>query len=155
MITLAPYCKDSFAYHRRQSRVVHIGDVSLGGDYPIRIQSMTISDTMDTAATVAETIQLVEAGCELVRITAPSLNEAENLRHIKATLHKRGCACTADCRYSLHSRTLRSKRWNTSKRSGSIPAITPIRKNLRCGNIVTANIKPKPSALSNASNRSC
>ena len=90
MITLAPYCKDSFAYHRRQSRVVHIGDVSLGGDYPIRIQSMTISDTMDTAATVAETIQLVEAGCELVRITAPSLNEAENLRHIKATLHKRG-----------------------------------------------------------------
>ena len=65
MITLAPYCKDSFAYHRRQSRVVHIGDVSLGGDYPIRIQSMTISDTMDTAATVAETIQLVEAGCEL------------------------------------------------------------------------------------------
>ena len=90
MITLAPYCKDSFAYHRRQSRVVHIGDVSLGGNYPLRIQSMTISDTMDTAATVAETIQLVEAGCELVRITAPSLNEAENLRHIKTTLHKRG-----------------------------------------------------------------
>jgi (E)-4-hydroxy-3-methylbut-2-enyl-diphosphate synthase len=90
MITLAPYCQDSFAYHRRQSRVVHVGDVLLGGDYPIRIQSMTISDTMDTAATVAETIQLVEAGCELVRITAPSLNEAENLRHIKAALHKRG-----------------------------------------------------------------
>jgi (E)-4-hydroxy-3-methylbut-2-enyl-diphosphate synthase len=51
---------------------------------------MTISDTMDTAATVAETIQLVEAGCEIVRITAPSLNEAENLRHIKAELHNRG-----------------------------------------------------------------
>jgi (E)-4-hydroxy-3-methylbut-2-enyl-diphosphate synthase len=90
MITLAPYCKDPFAYHRRKSRVVYIGEVPLGGDYPIRVQSMTISDTMDTAATVAETIQLVEAGCEFVRITAPSLNEAENLRHIKAELHRRG-----------------------------------------------------------------
>lgn len=90
MITLSPYCKDPFAYARHKSRVVHIGDVPLGGDYPIRIQSMTISDTMDTAATVAETIELVEAGCEIVRITAPSLNEAENLRHIKAALHRRG-----------------------------------------------------------------
>jgi (E)-4-hydroxy-3-methylbut-2-enyl-diphosphate synthase len=90
MITLAPYCKDPFAYHRRKSRVVYIGEVPLGGDYPIRVQSMTISDTLDTAATVAETIQLVEAGCEFVRITAPSLNEAENLRHIKAELHRRG-----------------------------------------------------------------
>jgi (E)-4-hydroxy-3-methylbut-2-enyl-diphosphate synthase len=90
MLTLAPYCQNPFAYHRRKSRVVSIGDVPLGGDYPIRIQSMTISDTMDTAATVAETIQLVEAGCEIVRITAPSLNEAENLRHIKAALRQRG-----------------------------------------------------------------
>jgi len=90
MITLPAYCHDPFSYRRRKTRVVHIGDVPLGGDYPIRIQSMTISDTMDTAATVAETIQLVEAGCELVRITAPSLNEAENLRHIKAALHQRG-----------------------------------------------------------------
>ena len=88
MITLAPYCQDPFSYHRHKSRVVHIGDVPLGGDYPIRIQSMTISDTMDTAATLAETIELVEAGCEIVRITAPSLNEAENLRHIKAALHR-------------------------------------------------------------------
>jgi (E)-4-hydroxy-3-methylbut-2-enyl-diphosphate synthase len=90
MITFLSYCKDPFAYHRRKSRVVHIGDVPLGGDYPIRVQSMTISDTMDTAATVAETMQLVEAGCEIVRITAPSLNEAENLRHIKAELQRRG-----------------------------------------------------------------
>ncbi len=90
MITLPAYCHDPFSYRRRQTRVVSIGDVPLGGTYPIRIQSMTISDTMDTAATVAETIQLVEAGCEIVRITAPSLNEAENLRHIKAELHRRG-----------------------------------------------------------------
>jgi (E)-4-hydroxy-3-methylbut-2-enyl-diphosphate synthase len=90
MITFLSYCKDPFTYYRRRSRVVHIGDVPLGGDYPIRVQSMTISDTMDTTATVAETVQLVEAGCEIVRITAPSLNEAENLRHIKAELSRRG-----------------------------------------------------------------
>jgi (E)-4-hydroxy-3-methylbut-2-enyl-diphosphate synthase len=90
MITLPTYCHNPFSYHRRKTRVVYIGDVPLGDTYPIRIQSMTISDTMDTAATVAETIQLVEAGCEIVRITAPSLNEAENLRHIKAELHRRG-----------------------------------------------------------------
>lgn len=90
MITLPAYCPDTFAYHRRKTREVKVGDVGIGGDNPIRIQSMTISDTMDTAATVAETIELVEAGCEIVRITAPSLNEAENLRHIKAELKRQG-----------------------------------------------------------------
>ena len=90
MITPPPYCRDPFAYQRRKTRVVNVGDVPLGGDHPIRLQSMTISDTMDTDAAVAETIQLVEAGCELVRLTAPSLNEAENLRHIKAALNRRG-----------------------------------------------------------------
>ena len=90
MITLPPYCRDPFTYHRRTTRVVNVGDVPIGGDHPIRLQSMTISDTMDTDAAVAETIQLVDAGCELVRLTAPSLNEAENLRHIKAALNRRG-----------------------------------------------------------------
>ena len=90
MITLPPYCRDPYSYHRRKSRVVTVGDVPIGGDQPIRLQSMTISDTMDTDAAVAETIQLVDAGCELVRLTAPSLNEAENLRHIKAALNRRG-----------------------------------------------------------------
>ena len=90
MITLPPYCRDPFTYHRRKTRVVNVGDVPIGGDHPIRLQSMTISDTMDTDAAVAETIQLVEAGCELVRLTAPSLNEAENLRHVKAALNRRG-----------------------------------------------------------------
>ena len=90
MITLPSYCRDPFTYHRRKTRVVNVGDVSIGGDHPIRLQSMTISDTMDTDAAVAETVQLVDAGCELVRLTAPSLNEAENLRHIKAALNRRG-----------------------------------------------------------------
>ena len=90
MITLPPYCRDPFTYHRRKTRVVNVGDVPIGGNHPIRLQSMTISDTMDTDAAVAETIQLVDAGCELVRLTAPSLNEAENLRHVKAALNRRG-----------------------------------------------------------------
>ncbi|MCS7028970.1 MAG: (E)-4-hydroxy-3-methylbut-2-enyl-diphosphate synthase [Bacteroidia bacterium] len=77
-------------YQRRKSRVVYIGDVPLGGNYPIRVQSMTTTDTMDTKATVEQCIRMIEAGCEYVRITAPSLKEAENLRNIKAELRKRG-----------------------------------------------------------------
>ncbi len=60
------YCKSLTKYHRRKSRVVNIGDVSLGGDYPIRIQSMTTTDTMDTEATVEQSIRMIGAGCEYV-----------------------------------------------------------------------------------------
>lgn len=67
-----------------------VGNVGIGGDNPIRIQSMTTTDTMDTEATVAQAIRMIDAGCELVRITAPSKKEAENLANIKAELRKRG-----------------------------------------------------------------
>ncbi|MBT3227691.1 MAG: (E)-4-hydroxy-3-methylbut-2-enyl-diphosphate synthase [Candidatus Marinimicrobia bacterium] len=77
-------------YQRYRSRVVNIGDIPMGGDHPIRIQSMTNTDTMDTQATVEQTIRLVDAGCEYVRITAPSVKEATNLGVIKAELKKRG-----------------------------------------------------------------
>ena len=77
-------------YHRYPSRVVHIGDIPMGGHHPIRVQSMTNTDTMDTEGTVAQTIRLVEAGCDYVRITAPSVKEAHNLGVIKAELKKRG-----------------------------------------------------------------
>lgn len=77
-------------YQRYKSRVVNIGDLPMGGSYPIRIQSMTNTDTMDTMATVEQTIRLVDAGCEYVRITAPSVKEAKNLGMIKAELKKRG-----------------------------------------------------------------
>jgi (E)-4-hydroxy-3-methylbut-2-enyl-diphosphate synthase len=77
-------------YRRRKTRVVYVGDVGVGGDNPIRVQSMTIADTMDTAATVKEIVQLAEAGCEIVRVTAPSIHEAENLKNIKAELHRLG-----------------------------------------------------------------
>ena len=80
------YCSSPFFYRRRPTHEVKVGEVGIGGNNPIRVQSMTIADTMDTAATVKETIELFEAGCEIVRITAPSLNEAENLKNIKAEL---------------------------------------------------------------------
>ena len=84
------YCNDFFNYKKFISREVNIGDVPLGGDNPIRIQSMTTTDTMDTIGTVEQSIRMIEAGCEYIRITAPSLKEAENLRNIKAELRVRG-----------------------------------------------------------------
>jgi (E)-4-hydroxy-3-methylbut-2-enyl-diphosphate synthase len=75
---------------RYKTRVVKIGDVPLGGDYPVRIQSMTTTDTMNTKATVEQSIRIIEAGGEYVRITAPSIKEAENLKIIKDEIRKRG-----------------------------------------------------------------
>ncbi len=84
------YCSSLTKYSRFVTREVKIGDIPLGGNNPIRIQSMTTTNTMDTIATVEQTIRMVNAGCEYVRITAPSKNEAENLRNIKNELRKRG-----------------------------------------------------------------
>lgn len=75
---------------RYKTRVVKIGDIPLGGDYPVRIQSMTTTDTMDTKATVEQSIRIIESGGEYVRITAPSIKEAENLKNIKDEIRKRG-----------------------------------------------------------------
>ncbi|WP_290663263.1 (E)-4-hydroxy-3-methylbut-2-enyl-diphosphate synthase, partial [Ignavibacterium sp.] len=87
---LKKYCNSLTKYSRYKTREVYIGDIPLGGNNPIRIQSMTTTDTMNTEATVAQTIRMVEAGCEYVRITAPSINEAKNLENIKRELRKRG-----------------------------------------------------------------
>jgi len=84
------YCESLTHYQRLKTRVVHIGDVPLGGDYPIRVQSMTTTDTMNSKATVEQSIRMIEAGCEYVRITAPSIKEAQNLSEIKKELRKRG-----------------------------------------------------------------
>ncbi len=77
-------------YKRLATREVKIGDLLLGNFHPIRVQTMTTTDTMDTIGTVEQTIRCIEAGAELVRITAPSKNEAENLLNIKNELRKRG-----------------------------------------------------------------
>ena len=79
-----------FGYERLETREVSIGGVVFGGKAPLRVQSMTTADTMNTEATVEESIRMIEAGCELVRITAPSKNEAENLAVIQEELRKRG-----------------------------------------------------------------
>ena len=84
------YCNDILNYSRWETREVKVGNIGIGGNNPIRIQSMTTTDTMDTMATVEESIRMIEAGCELIRITAPSQKEAENLANIKAELNKRG-----------------------------------------------------------------
>lgn len=84
------YCNSLTQYSRYKTRVVNIGDVPLGGDNPIRVQSMTTTDTMDTLATVEQSIRMIDAGCEYVRITAPSITEAQNLEKIKKELRARG-----------------------------------------------------------------
>jgi (E)-4-hydroxy-3-methylbut-2-enyl-diphosphate synthase len=84
------YCNSLTQYSRYKTREVYIGDIPLGGKNPIRIQSMTTTDTMSTIVTVEQTIRMVEAGCEYVRITAPSINEAKNLEVIKKELKLRG-----------------------------------------------------------------
>lgn len=72
------------------TKEVTVGNVKIGGNNPVRIQTMTTTDTMDTIATVEQTIRCIEAGAELVRITAPSKKEAENLLNIKNELRTRG-----------------------------------------------------------------
>ena len=84
------YCNSLTKYSRFKTREVKVGNIGIGGGNPIRIQSMTTTNTMDTEATVAESIRMIEAGCELVRITAPSKKEAENLQNIKDVLTKKG-----------------------------------------------------------------
>jgi len=84
------YCNDLTNYSRRQTTEVHIGSVPMGGQNPIRVQSMTTVDTMDTLGSVEQSIRMIEAGCEYVRITAPSIKEAQNLENIKKELRARG-----------------------------------------------------------------
>lgn len=90
------YCDSPYFYHRRKSREVAIGDlkrggVIIGGDHPVVMQSMLTCDTMDTAECVRQTLELVAVGCQLVRITAPTVKDAANLQHIVAELRARGC----------------------------------------------------------------
>jgi len=84
------YCNSLTEYSRFKTREVKCGEVGIGGDNPIRVQTMTTTDTMNTRATVEQSIRCIEAGSELIRITAPSINEANNLQEIKDELRKSG-----------------------------------------------------------------
>ena len=85
------YCPDPFRYARRVTREVVVGGVGVGGANPIRVQSMITCDTMDTEASIAQTMELADAGCEIVRITAPTVKDSANLQHIVRGLRERGC----------------------------------------------------------------
>lgn len=84
------FVPDLFAYNRRRTRVVMVGSVGVGGDNPIRLQSMTTTPTTDVEATVAQSIRMIEAGCEIVRITAPTLADAKALGDIRKSLNIKG-----------------------------------------------------------------
>ena len=88
---LVNYCVDPLHYRRRTTREVKVRNVGIGGDNPIRVQSMITCDTMDTEASIQQTIELAQAGCEIVRITAPTVKDARNLEHIVKGLRERDC----------------------------------------------------------------
>ncbi|MFZ0709060.1 MAG: (E)-4-hydroxy-3-methylbut-2-enyl-diphosphate synthase [Terrimicrobiaceae bacterium] len=85
------YCRSLYSYSRRETREVRVGKVGVGGNNPIRVQSMITCDTMDTSKCIGETLDLVAVGCEIVRITAPTMKDAANLGNIVAGLRARNC----------------------------------------------------------------
>src|SRR5215470_2957263 len=90
------YCESPFVYRRRRTREVTVGEparggVIIGGDHAVVVQSMLTCDTMDTAACIQQTLELVAVGCQIVRITAPTVKDAANLKNIVAELRARGC----------------------------------------------------------------
>src|SRR5262249_41040438 len=89
-LTALPYSPSAFAYRRRRTHVVMVGDVGVGGDNPIRIQSMTTPRTQDVDATTAQAVRLVQAGCEIVRITAPTVQDAKAIGEIRKRLREQG-----------------------------------------------------------------
>ena len=105
------YCNSLTKFSRFKTREVMVGNVGFGGANPIRIQSMTTTDTMNTLATVEESIRMIKAGCELVRITAPSKREANNLQNIKDELLKRGYTTpiVADIHYTPNAAEIAAK----------------------------------------------
>ena len=105
------YCNSLTQYSRRVTIPVRVGDVWIGGDHPIVVQSMTTVDTMDTQGSVEQCIRMIDSGCQLIRITAPSLKEAENLRNIKEELRKRGynTPLVADIHFTPNAAELAAK----------------------------------------------
>src|SRR5499426_1364320 len=111
------YCESPFAYHRRVTREVVVGDparggVIIGANHPVVLQSMLTCDTMDTAECVKQTLELVAVGCQIVRITAPTVKDAANLKNIVAELRSRGCQVpiVADIHFKPEA-ALEAARW--------------------------------------------
>src|SRR5664280_2511475 len=111
------YCESPYYLRRRRSREVVVGDpqrggVIIGGDHPVVMQSMITCDTMNTAECVKQTLELVAVGCQIVRITAPTVKDAANLKHIVAELRARGCLVpiVADIHFKPEA-ALEAARW--------------------------------------------
>jgi (E)-4-hydroxy-3-methylbut-2-enyl-diphosphate synthase len=111
------FCASPYFFRRRHTREVSVGNpaaggVVIGGAHPIVVQSMLTCDTMDTAACVQQTLELAAVGCQLVRITAPTVNDAANLKHITAALRQRGCGVplVADIHFKPEA-ALEAARW--------------------------------------------
>ncbi|MBN2505386.1 MAG: (E)-4-hydroxy-3-methylbut-2-enyl-diphosphate synthase [Verrucomicrobia bacterium] len=111
------FCASPYTYRRRPARTVRVGDparqgLTLGASHPVALQSMLTADTMDTAACVRQTLDLVAAGCPLVRLTAPTVNDAANLRTLVHALHERNChvPLVADIHFKPEA-ALEAARW--------------------------------------------
>src|SRR5260370_7412985 len=85
------YCENPLQYRRRATREVRVENVGIGGNNPIRVQSMITCDTMDTEMSIQQTIELANVGCEIVRITAPTVNDSRQLENIVKELRDRRC----------------------------------------------------------------
>lgn len=105
------YCDNLIDYRRRTAVEVSIGGVNLGGDNPIRVQSMTTVDTMDTEGSIEQCIRMIDAGCEYIRLTAPSIKEAQNLENILKGLRDRGYSTPliADIHFTPNAAELAAK----------------------------------------------
>ena len=133
------YCENPFVYRRRKTREVKVGKVVVGGNQPIRVQSMITCDTMDTEACIGQTMELAAVGCEIVRITAPTVKDAQNLRYIKRDCWS-GIAMFRSLLTSISNRMRQWKPPSGSTRFESIPGITPIPKNSPSRSTTTTSI---------------
>ena len=124
----APFCPDPFSYRRRLTREVNVGKVGVGGHHPIRVQSMITCDTMDTEACIRQTMELAAVGCEIVRITAPTVKDAQNLQDESKRDYLREVAMFRSSRISISNRKLRWKRLSGSKRFGLTLGTMPIQR---------------------------
>jgi len=138
------YCASRFHSIRRKSRIVSIGNIQTGGTHPVRIQSMTTTDTMDVDATVRQTIELAEAGCEIVRITAPNVRAAEALGLIAKEVRSAGfhIPLVADIHF-------------LPKKCASIPGTMPTAKNSTFVNTVILNTNRNSNGSTSHSPLSC
>jgi len=134
------YCENLFNYSRRESREVTVGNLKVGGGNPVVVQSMITSDTRDTQACVKEVLQLADAGCEVVRITAQTRKYAENLENIRNGVRAANCGVplVADIHFKPDA-AFEAAKWVEKVRVN--PGITRIKKSLRSGNIPMSNTK--------------